>query len=293
MKDFDGENFRNGLLELYPNMYLTWLSMIQGVVFGALLYKGFSFIIDVKTDIDLKICLFEKIDIVIYGLLSVGIMAAIWFDYLYNNIFRRIPNLRDAFFPILFGILQVGLAFFLNKPEIWMIFSLFIGVTACAAYTNTRIQVVKEIKFEEERISRYKCSYDFQLKLCFQKIQIEKVRIVWLMMIFISTFLLLRFICFESGFLFNKLILDILLLLIFAHLLQITFRVTLRLYQNCHEIVLGGDLKKVWIEFKYDFFKIEKKWIQKWAERYLIKKVLETETETEKDKLKEIFEKWK
>jgi len=294
MKDFDGENFRNGLLELYPNMYLTWLSMIQGVVFGALLFRGFSFIIDVKTNIDLKICLLEKIGIVIYALLSLGIMALIWFDYLYNNIFRRIPNLRDAFFPILFGILQVGLAFFLNNPEMWMTFSLFIGVTACAAYTNTRIQVIKEIKFEEEeRISKYKRNYDFQLKLCFQKIQIEKVRIVWIMMIFISIFLLVRLICFESGFLFIKLILDILLLLILAYLLQISFRVTLRLYQNCHEIVLGGDLKKVWIEFKYDFFKIEKKWIQKWAERYLIKKVPETETETEKDKLKEIFEKWK
>jgi hypothetical protein len=209
--------------------------MIQGVVFATLLYKGFSFIID------FKICLLEKIGIVIYTLLSVGILSLIWFDYLYNNIFKRIPNLRDAFFPILFGIFQVGLAFFLNNPKIWMVFSLLIGVTACFAYPNTRIQVMKEIKFEEEDCI-HKCSYDFQLKLCFQKIQIEKVRIIWIMMISISIFLLLRFIRFESGFLFIYLIIDILLSLILAYLLLISFRVTLRLYQNCHKIVPKGDI---------------------------------------------------
>jgi hypothetical protein len=288
MTNFDGEKFRKELLEIYPNMYLTWLSMIQGVVFATLLYKGFSSIID------FKICLLEKIGIVIYILLSVGILALIWFDYLYNNIFKRIPNLRDAFFPILFGIFQVGLAFFLNNPRIWMGFSLLIGVTACFAYPNTRIQVMKEMKFEEEikfeeEDCIHKCSYDFQLKLCFQKIQIEKVRIIWIMMITIAIFLLLRFIRFESGFFFIYLILDILLSLILAYLLLISFRVTLRLYQNCHEIVPKGNIKRVWMKIWFDFFHLEKKWLQRWAERELIKIL----PEIEKDKLKEIFEQWK
>jgi hypothetical protein len=50
MTNFDGEKFRKELLEIYPNMYLTWLSMIQGVVFATLLYKGFSSIALTRID---------------------------------------------------------------------------------------------------------------------------------------------------------------------------------------------------------------------------------------------------
>lgn len=279
MKKFNGKNFRDGLLEIYPNMYLTWLSMIQGVVFGLIMYNGVRFILDAY------ISFFQKISIVIYILLSIEILLLIWFDYLFNNIFKRIPNLRDLLFPIVFGILQGGLTFFLDDPKKWMIICLLIGIIACFVYHNTRIQVLKEMIFEE---IHKQCRYNFQLKVCFKKVQIEKVRLIWILLVTILLFLMLRFFNFRG---FNQLILDIIFFILLTYFQLISFNATFRLYQNVHEIISernpASEINevKVWKKLKIDFFNIEKKWIQKWAERVVIK----LESKSEENKLKALF----
>jgi hypothetical protein len=122
--------------ELFSSTYLTMLSIIQGVSLGFIMLNSAIFWDAAKET--------GNYSFWIYSPLSLLILFLIWYEYVYNLLFPRVPNLRDNIFPFLFGIFQIISSFFLNNPRNWLIITAVLGVLGYFAYKNTRDKFPKE-----------------------------------------------------------------------------------------------------------------------------------------------------
>jgi len=87
----DGRRFKKDLEKLFPSIYLTMLSMIQGLVFAFLMYMLLGFIQKFFEHSPT-----QNASFVMFFILNLIILALIWYDYLYNLLLIRPPNLQDA-----------------------------------------------------------------------------------------------------------------------------------------------------------------------------------------------------
>lgn len=237
-KIINGQKYKEDLEELFPSIYLTMLSMIQGVVFGFLLYNlyiNFHLIPDNKIQ--------QYISFGIFFLISLFTLILIWYDYLYNIVLRRCPNFKDAIFPFLFGIFQVGMAFNLTRPPVFMIFAFGVGFVGCLAYHNTRIAYLKFIKYKKEN---YKTKIEEKTTKYIVHLQLKKIRIIWILMFIIFLFFISYYLVFDGNPFKTKIILICgIMFILLSYFLLLSFFVTERFFQNIEKIKKGVDIEKL------------------------------------------------
>lgn len=261
MRIYNGVNFKKDLLELFPSIYLTLLSMIQGVVFGFLVYN-LILIFQNPTNI------LQFISVIIFFLCSLYYIFLIWYDYLYNNILKRYPNPKDITYPFFFGILQAGLAYNLTRPILWMIFSLGIGFVACFAYENTRKAFMEEVKISKNNISYESIKFDSSLIDYLNKMQFMKIFLIYAMFLSILFVLIINiifsFLLKDNFFNYIMILIYFILMLSLFYLLTLSFLITERLFKYAQELKENFKIKKLNEKIHFDFFNLEKYLIQ-WA----------------------------
>lgn len=251
----NGQKYKEDLERLFPSIYLTMLSMIQGVVFGFLLYNLYlnNLYPNFRQFPDYKIQ--QYITFGIFFLISLFTLILIWYDYLYNIVLRRCPNFKDAIFPFLFGIFQVGMAFNLTKPPVCMIFAIGVGFVGCLAYHNTRIAYLKFIKYKEEiygiKVEEITIKYIVHL-------QVKKIRILWIMMFIIFLFFISYHLAFD-GNPFEDIMIVIygFMFILLSYFLLLSFFVTERFFQDIEKIKEGVDIDKLNTKVATDLFNVE------------------------------------
>jgi len=278
---FTGTEARKELLKSFSSMYLTWMSMIQGAVFAYTVFKFF------ETIQDLSLSSTQKVNVILYFILSLGILALIWYDYLYNHIFLRLPNILDAIYPLAFGTLQAGMATSLNNSFSWLGFTLGVGLVAILAYTNTRKGTVNEM----HRIEESERVYSPRLEHVFQTVQIEKIITTMLMFIIVGAAYTLHLI---KPALQNQkisIVINSIFFIVLGYMLFLSSQITSRLFMIFHKISRNDYAESLLPEIrprvlnhdrKVPLSKFELNYLQNWARKFY-KKHLKRPTEPERE----------
>lgn len=147
-KLLSGKDCQREFVELFPSIYLTMMSVIQGVSLSFLMYFSFEAwkIAQKKSGTYV---------FVLYALLTLLIIATIWHEYLISITTARPANWKDTIYPIFLGVSQVITSSYIQYPSIWRATSIAIVVFGCLAYKNTRKGINCECKKYSEKISHY------------------------------------------------------------------------------------------------------------------------------------------
>jgi hypothetical protein len=123
----DQLEFEERIKESFPSLYLTLISIIQGVSFGILILKTSESlnIQNYHTVIPLSILSFIFIVIVTY--------EYSWFV----GIFRWSPSILDTFIPFALGLFEIFPMFFLTKPSQWCLWSAIFCFLGALAFFNS------------------------------------------------------------------------------------------------------------------------------------------------------------
>lgn len=127
---------REELYRVFPNIYFTIMSVVQGVALSILALR-----------------IFESFDngalnfyFLVYAALSFGGMVVVLFEYSYYvALVRRPPMITDIYIPMLLGISLIFPILFINNKLLWWGSTAFFAFSGALAYTNT---LLKFRKFE-------------------------------------------------------------------------------------------------------------------------------------------------
>jgi hypothetical protein len=121
------KEFQSGVATNYPTIYLTLISIIQGVALGCLSYQTWTIFKDK--------CLLQGLLFLPYAGISLGVLIIVVMEYslfvlLYqpksdhkNKLvdYRQFLGWRPTAIPFVLGILEVGPMLFMDKPKYWWI----------------------------------------------------------------------------------------------------------------------------------------------------------------------------
>jgi len=133
---------RRSLYEVFPNIYFTIMSVIQGVAMGVLATKIVeSLILSPPTDVNKLIMTSIYAGFSFFGI----IVIACEYSY-YVAIIKRPPYPTDIAVPIVLGMTQIGPLFFLTEPGLWWLLTGVFAGSGCLAYLNSLWKVSAEMK---------------------------------------------------------------------------------------------------------------------------------------------------
>ena len=128
----DQEQFKSRMNESFPSVYLTLISIIQGVALGILAQNTFGYI---STESVSNIEVFRMIP---YAILSFLTIVTVSFEYnWFVGIYRWSPKIWDTLIPLLLGMSQIGSLYFLRMPEVWWILNALFAIIGVVAFNNT------------------------------------------------------------------------------------------------------------------------------------------------------------
>ncbi len=123
----DREEFKKRIGNNFPGIYLTIISVIQGVALGLLvqsLFKG-------------GIIVISRIP---YALISFGTIIAVFWEYIwFVGIYRWSPRISDIITPLFLGVSEIIPLFFFDNPRYWWFFNFVLCFVGSIAFLNTLI----------------------------------------------------------------------------------------------------------------------------------------------------------
>jgi cell shape-determining protein MreD len=129
---------REGVLNIFPQVYFTIMSVIQGVAMGVLSYTLFSIFAEHRT---------IAIGTAARAGMSFGGMIIVTFEYSYYvALARRPPFIRDISAPFVLGITQLAPLFVIDEPLQWWIVTGLFATFGTGAYVNSLIGIRYERK---------------------------------------------------------------------------------------------------------------------------------------------------
>ncbi len=143
----DQQEFKRRMGESFPAVYLTVISIVQGVALGILAQNTFGKI-STTTSVSLSFIL----SLLPYAVLSFMVIVTVSFEYnWFVGIYRWSPRLWDSFIPLLLGLSQIGPLYFLNSPRVWWILNAVFAVIGTIAFNNTRMNQRKDM-FSDQKV---------------------------------------------------------------------------------------------------------------------------------------------
>lgn len=120
------EIFEKRVIEAFPPVYQTTVSVVQGVAFGILIFNTFKF---------LEI---YGIQILPYSLISFLIFVTISYEYIYFlSIFRWSIKIFDIIIPFVIGICEVTPMYLIDNNNKWWLFTGVLCLLGALAYLNS------------------------------------------------------------------------------------------------------------------------------------------------------------
>jgi hypothetical protein len=134
------ENYFKRASSIFPSVYLTIISIIQGVALGILGYNIFSRFNaqDIRPNWE---------SIIPYSIISFITIIIVSYEYTwFIGIFRWRPRVLDILIPVSLGFFEFIPMFFLEYPDKWWIFTSIFCLIGAIAFLYT-ISNCKENKF--------------------------------------------------------------------------------------------------------------------------------------------------
>ncbi len=131
----------------FPSVYLTTVSIIQGVALGILANNTFGYVTDPETS-----SLDNWAPFIPYAAFSFLVIVTVSFEYnWFVGMYRWSPKVWDTLIPFLLGIAEIGPMFYLTNPRIWWLLTAALGYVAALAFLNTFLNSKREI-FENDEV---------------------------------------------------------------------------------------------------------------------------------------------
>jgi hypothetical protein len=138
------EEFKRRMGESFPSVYLTIISIIQGVALGLLAKNTFEYI---KTSGSAELWL----RFLPYSVMSFLIIIIVSYEYTWLvGIFRWSPKFLDVIIPFVIGLSEIGPMFYLVNPKIWWFLAAAFCFFGGGGLLNTR-RNCKCLMFGENR----------------------------------------------------------------------------------------------------------------------------------------------
>ncbi|MBI5796554.1 MAG: hypothetical protein HZA47_09630 [Planctomycetes bacterium] len=129
----DRQEFKSRMVNSFPAVYLTIISIIQGVALGILAQNTFEYIQKFKV-LNVK----DIITLLPYVTLSFFNIVIVFFEYSwFIGVFRWSPKFSDTFIPFFLGIMEISPLYFLDKPKFWWFLNAGYVLAGAIAYINT------------------------------------------------------------------------------------------------------------------------------------------------------------
>lgn len=142
-KELEAGRMKDALYGVFPGVYFTVMSVIQGVAMAVLATNTFNLL---KSTVDLT----DTIKLCVYSLLSFTGMIVNTFEYAYYiALVRRPPLLTDIAVPFILGMSQIAPLFFLDRPQYWWLATGIYALAGSVAYFNSH----RKLRYEKQVIS--------------------------------------------------------------------------------------------------------------------------------------------
>ncbi len=128
----DKEEFKRRIENSFPNVYLTFISIIQGVALGILVTNTFVYINAVTAN-DLSWTRYLPYSIMSFVLLMIMSYEYTWFV----GVFRWSPKVLDTVVPFVLGASEITPTFFLAQPRKWWITTAIFCILGAIGFWNS------------------------------------------------------------------------------------------------------------------------------------------------------------
>lgn len=138
----DRNFLQQSIQSTFPGLYLTSMSVIQGMTLASLSWNVFASLKEGETHYSFWALAF----------LTFGMILCIWYEYSwFVVVFRWSPTFVDALIPYLLGVCEAGLAFTITQPKLWLIIFCPFSFSATLAFFNTYHRTVKPLFGSESK----------------------------------------------------------------------------------------------------------------------------------------------
>jgi hypothetical protein len=149
-RPLDQEEFISRMVDSFPSIYLTTISIIQGLALGLLIQNVFAFISGSSQS-----GLERWSPLIPYAPVSFLIIIGILWEYYYFVVvYRWSPKLLDTCIPLFLGFFEIGLMFYLTEPRVWWALNVGLDVSAIIAFTHT-YRSCKRSMFRSEGLYKF------------------------------------------------------------------------------------------------------------------------------------------
>lgn len=139
--------FKDRMVESFPSVYLTLISIVQGVSVSVLAANFFDLIANPGGT--------SWLEALPYALLSFFAIVLVSFKYnWFVGIYKWSPKFPDTLIPFLLGIFQIGPLYFFGEPRVWWIINIFFALAGVSAFFNT----LSHTRIEMFRAEADKCT---------------------------------------------------------------------------------------------------------------------------------------
>lgn len=144
------QEFKTRMVNSFPSVYLTLISIIQGVALGILAQNTFECMRNLK-DPNVE----NVITLLPYVVLSFFNIVILSFEYSwFVGVFRWSPKFWDIFIPFFLGIMEINPLYFLDNPKLWWSLNAGFVFAGTIAYINTFVNCKTDM-FEITDIYKY------------------------------------------------------------------------------------------------------------------------------------------
>lgn len=127
------KSFQHRIMDSFPGVYLTTISIIQGVALGILATNTFDYI---KNPALAEHWVWVRF--LPYSVISFIMIILVSLDYAwFVGVFRWSPRIWDTLIPLVLGFWEVGPMFFLTDPKTWWLLTATFSFVGAAAFSNT------------------------------------------------------------------------------------------------------------------------------------------------------------
>jgi len=144
-KRLDQEEFRHRMQSSFPAVYLTIISIIQGVAMGILVYNTFEYIKDPK----ITGCYVRFLP---YSAMCFIFLIVVTREYTWLvGTLKWSPKVLDTIIPFVLGLSEIIPVFYLTSPHIWWLLVAILCFVGSAAFSNTLWNCKKSMFGENEK----------------------------------------------------------------------------------------------------------------------------------------------
>jgi len=143
---------QNRAKDHFPSVYLTTISIIQGVALGILVQNTFTKLPQ------------HGAQIVPYAAFTLVTIMLVSYEYMwFVALYERAPDIWDAAVPFLLGTFEAGPSFFVHDPPNWWLLTALFSLVGAAAYWYSLSSSARGVSRKSPAIERAERDYQWDV----------------------------------------------------------------------------------------------------------------------------------